>query len=395
MKKELAEPIDKLKLIAEEEKHINTCTANSSTRTRTRIRAHYAEDGVHNYYNAAADGDGVDLDLDTNFNEEVEQDEQSEPQQEVSWRISTRIKTQHDVIKHGTSTSTKWRIEIPRVETQTSEECYNSSSTTKTVRKRKCDQLTQLISKKNKHNPSRSKSQSQSRLNIENRLKDLIAFKAKYGHCKVNKLRIEKYKSLVHWCNDVNKSRRKIIMNQKPLIQLSDHDIKRLTDMGFKWFSKRVSFKSRFEDLAAFKAEHGHCMAPKQGVGKYKSLGLWCYQMRSARKTMEKKKNKKARYNLSDEDIQRLTDMGFEWEPQRKCFKERVEDLVAFKAEHGPCNVFEHWVQHEEDHKKYISLRTWCYKVRSSRRNIKKNKTPKIKLSNDDVELLTGMGFPW
>ena len=393
MKKELAEPIEKLKLIAEEEKHINP--ANSSTRTRTRIRAHYAEDGVHNYYNAAADGDGVDLDLDTNFNEEVEQ-EQSEPQQEVSWRISTRIKqAQHDVIKHGTSTSTKWRIEIPRVETQTSEECYNSSSTTKTVtktvRKRKCDQLTQLISKKNKHNPSRSKSQS--RLDIENRLKDLIAFKAKYGHCKVNKSHIEKYKSLVHWCNYVRKSRRKIIKNQKPLIQLSDHDIKRLIDMGFEWSTERVPFKSRLEDLAAFKAEHGHCMAPKQGMGKYKSLGLWCYQMRSAKKIKEK--NKKPRINLSDVDIQRLTDMGFEWEPQRKCFQERVEDLVAFKAEHGHCNVFEHWVQHEEDRKKYRSLRTWCYKVRTSGNHIRKNRKPKIKLSNDDVELLTGMGFAW
>ena len=397
MKKELAEPIEKLKLTAEEEKHINT--ANSSTRTRTRTRAHYAEDGVHNYYNADAD---ADADLDTNFNEEVEQ-EQSEPQQEVSRRISTRTKqAQHDVIKHGTSTSksTKWRIEIPRVETQTFEERYNRSSATKTktVKKRKCDQLhlnNKMISKKNKHNPSRSKSQSQSqsRLDIENGLKGLIAFKAEYGHCRVFKYRVEKYKSLVHWCNDVRKSRRKIIMNQKPIIKLTDHDIKRLIDMGFEWSAKRIPFKSRLQDLAAFKAEYGHCMAPNQGMGKYKSLGLWCYQMRSAKKVKEK--NQIPRINLSDEDIQRLTDMGFEWGAQRKCFRERVEDLVAFKAEHGHCNVFKHWVQHEEDRKKYRSLRTWCVKVRTSGNYIRKNREPKMKLSKDDVELLTGMGFAW
>ena len=51
---------------------------------------------------------------------------------------------------------------------------------------------------------------------------------------------------------------------------------------------------------------------------------------------------KHKRKQLTDAQIAALNELEFKWEPQRKgnrTFDERVEDLRAFKAQHGHLNV--------------------------------------------------------
>jgi len=42
-----------------------------------------------------------------------------------------------------------------------------------------------------------------------------------------------------------------------------------------------------------------------------------------------------------------------------------------------------------------MSLGQWCSDVRSSRREMDNNEKPRINLPNDQIKILTGIGFVW
>jgi hypothetical protein len=68
---------------------------------------------------------------------------------------------------------------------------------------------------------------------FDDRFIDLMAFKAKYGHCDISTRGEDA--SLGMWCNNVRVSYKKIQSNQKPNMKLSNEQIQRLNDAGFKW----------------------------------------------------------------------------------------------------------------------------------------------------------------
>ena len=134
---------------------------------------------------------------------------------------------------------------------------------------------------------------------------------------------------LGRWCSVVRGSYKKIQNNQKPYTKLSEHQIQRLNDAGFRWclqereIASRKTFDDRLNDLMAFKAEHGHCDVSQNGENA--SLGRWCSLVRRSYNKIKMKKQMKNNYysnainmerprmNLSDEKIQRLNDSGFIW----------------------------------------------------------------------------------
>ena len=68
---------------------------------------------------------------------------------------------------------------------------------------------------------------------FDDRFNDLMAFKAKYGHCDV--FQTGENASLGRWCSELRSSYKKIQNNQMPKNKLSDEQIQRLNDAGFKW----------------------------------------------------------------------------------------------------------------------------------------------------------------
>jgi hypothetical protein len=111
------------------------------------------------------------------------------------------------------------------------------------------------------------------------RFNDLMSFKAKCGYCYV--YRTGENASLGQWCIEMRVSYKKIQNNQMPTkMKLSDEQIQRLNDAGFKW-SLQGTFDNRFNDLMAFKArKYGHCNISQ--TGEYISLGKWCSALRSS-----------------------------------------------------------------------------------------------------------------
>ena len=207
---------------------------------------------------------------------------------------------------------------------------------------------------------------------FDDRFNDLMAFKTKYGHCDVSQYGEDA--SLGQWCICARGSYKKMQHNQKPKMKLSDEQIQRLNDAGFKWclqkreFTSNKTFDDHFNYLMAFKTKYGHCNV--SCTGEDASLGRWCESVR-----VSYKNNQKPITKLSDEQIQRLSDAGFKWCLQKreltsnKTFDDRFNDLMAFKAKYGHCNVS----TCGED----ASLGRWCSVMRGSYKNMQNNQKPK------------------
>jgi len=217
-----------------------------------------------------------------------------------------------------------------------------------------------------------------------------MAFKAKYGHCDASQCGEDA--SLGIWCKHVRASYQKIQNNQKPQKKLSDEQIQRLNDAGFKWSLRKAGsgFDKRFNYLMAFKAKYGHCDVSQRGEDA--SLGRWCSVLRGSYKKMQN--NQKPIMKLSDEQIQRLNDAGFTWSlppnaPHRvgPGFDKRFNHLMAFKAKYGHCDVS----QRGED----ASLGMWCTEVRVSYKKMQHNQKPRKKLSDEQIQSLNDAGFKW
>ena len=69
---------------------------------------------------------------------------------------------------------------------------------------------------------------------FDDRFNDLMSFKKKYGHCNVSQRGEDA--SLGQWCSGLRGLYKKMQHNQKPKTKLSDEQIQRLSDAGFKWW---------------------------------------------------------------------------------------------------------------------------------------------------------------
>ncbi len=102
------------------------------------------------------------------------------------------------------------------------EEIENDSTCTSSVHLEAIQQTSG--NKRKRHAPIKS---------FDERFNDLMSFKAKYGHCDVSQRGEDA--SLGRWCTKLRGSYKKMQLNQKPEMKLSDEQIQRLSDAGFKW----------------------------------------------------------------------------------------------------------------------------------------------------------------
>jgi hypothetical protein len=285
--------------------------------------------------------------------------------QEAIDEVNSRSFGSHHSVRHQ---------QVPHEEMVASDEAEIENESTSSVH---LDAIQQTSGNKRKrHAPIKS---------FDERFNDLMSFKAKYGHCDVSKRGEDA--SLGQWCSQLRGSYKRIQKNQKPRAKLSDGQIQRLTDAGFKWSllkanSTNLGFDEHFNDLMAFKAKYGHCNVPQQGADA--SLGQWCSQLRVSYKKIQNNQ-KPPRMKLSDEQIQRLNDAGFKWSLGK--FDKHLNDLMAFKAKYGHCHV----PQNGEN----ASLGRWCRSLRYSYKKMQNNQKTDTKLSDGQIQRLNDVGFTW
>jgi superfamily II DNA or RNA helicase len=185
----------------------------------------------------------------------------------------------------------------------------------------------------------------------------LKEFKSQNGNCRVP-TNSKEFKSLGIWVANV---RSRYIKRT-----LSPEKITELENLEFEWNPISKAWDKMYEALKAYKELYGHCRVATTSKTHGK-LGRW---VSTQRKDFQK-------HQLSQDKINKLNHLGFEWDPYSSTWDNMYEALKSYKIENGDCRVP---VAFDE-------LGPWVHTQRS---NYKDNL-----LSKQRIALLEKLGFEW
>jgi len=115
---------------------------------------------------------------------------------------------------------------------------------------------------------------------------------------------------------------------------LSQGRIEHLEEIGFQWqvlVDYDEAFEEHIREVIVFKEEVGHCNVP-QRYAVNPSLGNWCNGMRKAYNKIQKGMMT-PNSNLSQDRIERLEEIGFQWQVSHdydQKIEKRCHELIAF-----------------------------------------------------------------
>lgn len=206
----------------------------------------------------------------------------------------------------------------------------------------------------------------------EDRLAEVVAFKAKHGHCEIPTV-LRENRKLGRFVNAMRSDRNRGT--------LSADRIAKLDAIGFVWASRKRSdiklgdqvvseaWKTRFDGLMSYKEAHGDCDVPTRWKANQK-LANWVSMQRQM----------KQRGAMPEARVILLDEMGFNWgaSSERQPWQVRYQELMRFQELHGHCNV-------PRNYSHSPSLRAWVMNQRTSRRL--------GKLTDEQSSLLEKVGF--
>ena len=145
----------------------------------------------------------------------------------------------------------------------------------------------------------------------------------------------------------------------------------------------------RLAELVAYKEEHGDCNVPAKYTPN-KQLGTWVAKQRRQYRLINEGKTS----SMPEGRVAKLNEVGFEWNVSHLCPAQtnegtwdlRLAELVAYKEEHGHCNV-------PGKHQANKQLGTWVAKQRYWYRLLKDGKTSQI--TQERIAKLNEVGFKW
>ena len=186
----------------------------------------------------------------------------------------------------------------------------------------------------------------------DERYGELLAYKAERGDANVP----------INWQTGLGRW----ISTQRALKRngtLSIDRFQRLDEIGFYWDPMDLQWEATFSELLAYKAEHGDTNVPRG----WTTLGRWIVTQRTNRK----------KGLLSEDDIRRFDEIGFDWDPIETQWEAGFKELLAYQAEHGNINV----------PLSAKGLGSWIGNQRRHRKN--------GHLSEEKIKQLDAIGFEW
>jgi len=206
------------------------------------------------------------------------------------------------------------------------------------------------------------------RKNFSHRLKEIMDFKLKFGHCMIP----HKYApnpSLGTWIDTQRRRYRKVMQAEKKFYDanpqgdqkkyeeflsrngphIKQEHIDQLVEIGFVFeprLSRKETWEKRVEELKTFKEQYGHCNVREDDV-LYPGLGKWVSYVRRTFRLAKKKGGKGSK--LTTDKIEQLAKMGFVFELKEELairrFKAGMSDLKGFYENEGHCVVPNFYVQ--------------------------------------------------
>lgn len=142
--------------------------------------------------------------------------------------------------------------------------------------------------------------------------------------------------------------------------------------------NRRASWEERYEELKEYKAEHGHCVVPKNDG----HLGSW---VRAQRHLMKEKLAPSASFEsgglLSPERVDRLNELGFVWDVHQWQWNQKYHELLQYKEEHNNTNV----------PMSYGGLGLWVFNQRADCHSYQKGK--QSGMTPERLDMLKDIGF--
>jgi superfamily II DNA or RNA helicase len=198
----------------------------------------------------------------------------------------------------------------------------------------------------------------------EDRLAEVVAYKAKHGDCDIPTIFPENPK-LGRFVNAMRTQRNRGTLSQDRIV--------RLDAVGFVWESTRGDgdWHRYFQELLNYKNQHGDSVVPSIWPANQK-LANWVGRQRQAKKAGK----------LDEEKVRLLEANGFKWSVAgpREPWDARYAQLLEFKSTHGHCDV-------PRRHPANPLLGDWVVNQRSNRKL--------GKLTDEQQRLLTEVGFKW
>jgi hypothetical protein len=195
------------------------------------------------------------------------------------------------------------------------------------------------------------------------RFRELERFKKEHGHCIVP-TEYEPNPALGRWVSWTR--------HQKKRGKLDKEKVRCLDALGFCW-APQDTWNQHIRDLKTFKKEHGHCDVPMR-YPPNPVLGHWVNGVRQWKK----------RGALAEDRVRCLAALGFSWAMKQRGvqvpWEQRINDLKAFKKQHGHCNV--PWEFPPDP-----ALGIWVFNLRARKK--------RGELTEDKILSLDALGFCW
>lgn len=149
----------------------------------------------------------------------------------------------------------------------------------------------------------------------------------------------------------------------------------------FRAFQEK-QWEQQFRELIEFKQEKGHCLVP-HSYDKNPTLSRWVKRQRYQYKLLKEGKSA----TMNDARIQKLEEAGFVWDSHAATWQERYDELQAYLAIFGHCNV-------PSNNPENPQLATW---VKCQRRQCKLfwNNGQSSNMTLERIHALDQLGFTW
>jgi predicted helicase len=185
----------------------------------------------------------------------------------------------------------------------------------------------------------------------------LQKFHAREGHCRPDREHQEDGLNLGAWVQSQRSKKSTLQPDQ----------IERLDQLGFSWDLRAETWEANFKALCKFKEREGHCCPEAKYIEGGLNLGSWVVYQRSKKST------------LQPDQIQRLDQLGFSWDPRAEFWESNFEALCKFKEREGHCCPNSKHIENG------LKLGSWIVRQRS----IKSTLLP------DQIQRLDQLGFSW
>ena len=163
----------------------------------------------------------------------------------------------------------------------------------------------------------------------DTKFNELVAYKDTHGgSCNVPTKGYAENPQLGTWVSN-QRTQYKKFQQDPSTSQMTQERIERLESIAFEWgVTLSAEWDTKFNELVAYKDTHGgSCNVPTKGYAENPQLGTWVSNQRTQYKKFQQDPSTS---QMTQERIERLESIAFQWDPRSAEWDTKFDELVAY-----------------------------------------------------------------